>query len=96
MGEFPAYVLLSLRDDHLRMLAVWHAVPVHHETDITSFEGRYHDLFRWAQLADLPISRVKELWPALRDLGCVLPDRTLPAAIRGLLVKRVKDMVEGS
>lgn len=81
--------LLVLGYDHLRMLAVWHAVPM-----VAENAGR-PDLFRWSVLADVPIERVKALYPALRDLGCLLPDGKVPTAVRGVLIKKVKEMVEG-
>jgi hypothetical protein len=90
--DFDPISILSLGEEQVRLLAVWHVVPVNPE--LTDFDGAYPDLYEWGLLAGVPVDRVAVLWPTLRALGAVRPDRTVPAAVRGLLVRRAKELVE--
>jgi hypothetical protein len=94
---FDPVSLLALGGDHVRMLAVWHIVPPASEQVVCgeAWRGVEPSLWQWAQLADVPVVRVREIWPVLRDLGMVLPDRTVPKEVRGVLARRVREMIEG-
>lgn len=75
---FEEYQVLALKRDHVIMLAVWSHV-------IRDEEGK-PNLVHWAQLADLPLDRVRSQARVLTDIGAVLPNGELADPVKKHLV----------
>ncbi len=81
--DVPAFAILALTPEQIRMLSVYPRVPF-------SRDGAA-DPRAWARMVDLPLARVRELARGLEDIGATMPRGELHATIRAYLTKLARD-----
>lgn len=76
MPSLPAYGILALGPDQIRLLAVAVRVP---------WAKGEPDCRVWARMVGMPLPRVRALVRGLIEMGAIEPDGALPKVIRDYL-----------